>query len=92
MACHLCPAAARLTPTFMSGPAYIIVGGVLMVAAAAMLWAWLTGKAKWCDSAGADAENPGQTDVLSLCMYFLVTVIAPLMAGALMIAYGIWKL
>jgi hypothetical protein len=76
----------------MSALAYIIIGGVLMVAGAVLLYAWLTGKSKWFDSANVDPQNSPSIDALSIftmVLYFLAMVIAPLLGGALMIVYGL---
>lgn len=71
------------------GVALILVGVALMGFGVCMLLGWITGRSGWFDQAVYDRPGNSKTDRLSLDVYYIVRVIAPLLVGATLIAFGL---
>ena len=67
----------------------IIAGGVLMAFGFVMLWAWVDGRSRWFDSGVFDRRGASKNDRQFLDLYYIVIVLAPLLSGAVMFAYGL---
>ena len=76
----------------MPGGAWIAVGSVLMVLGTVSMWGWLAGKGAWFGTEAYD--NPGATksDRMLLYVTFLAMVLSPLLCGAILIMYGLYRL
>ena len=73
----------------MLGGMLILVGVALMLFGATMLTGWISGKGA---GSGADIyTRPGrdQKEWLLLDLHFMVKVIAPILAGAVLILFGL---
>ncbi len=71
------------------GVVLISVGGLLMAGGAVLLMGWVGGKNAWFDPAVFDRPGASKNDRQFLDLYFSALVIAPLLAGGLMIAFGL---
>jgi hypothetical protein len=76
----------------MAGWILVSGGAALMGLAVAMLGPWLGGKSQWLDGGAPDGRGPGKTDRQFINLYFLAFVIAPLLAGAVLIVFGLREL
>jgi hypothetical protein len=71
------------------GVVLIAAGGLSMAAGAVLLLGWVGGKSTWFNSAVYDRPGASKNDRQFLDLYFVALVAAPLLAGALMIAFGL---
>ena len=71
------------------GVVLIAAGGACMAGGVVLLLGWVGGKSAWFDSAVYDRPGASKNDRQFLDLYFAALVIAPLLAGALMIAFGL---
>ena len=70
--------------------AILIAGGLaLMVLGIILLGGWLGGKSHWFDPGVYDRSGASKVDRMSLYVTFIAMVLAPLLLGALLIAYGL---
>jgi len=75
-------------------------GGILLIASGAALMllgvitlgGWVGGKSSWFDASVFDRPGTTKNDRLALYVTFMAMVLAPLLSGALMIAYGLYSL
>jgi len=73
----------------MVGGAFIFVGTVMMLFGVVMLMGWVSGKARWIDRGVYDREGSSKVDRLLLDVYFLATVVMPLLCGGILIVIGL---
>ncbi len=73
----------------MVGPILIAVGAVLMIAGLVTLGGWVGGRTGRLGRSVADRVGNSKTDRQLLGLYFVVLVLAPLVGGALLIAFGL---
>jgi hypothetical protein len=73
----------------MLGPICIAVGVGLMILGVIMLASWLGGKSSWMDAEVLEREGSTVNDRQFVNLYFLASVIAPLLVGATLIVYGL---
>ena len=73
----------------MLGPILVIVGAALMILGVFMLASWVSGSSRLFDSGVYDRKGDSKIDRQFLDLYFLAIVIAPLLGGAIMIAFGL---
>ena len=76
----------------MMGAVLIVCGVASMLLGVLMLSGWVGGKSTWFDSAVFDRRGGSKTDRMFLYLYFLAMVVVPLLAGGILIAYGLSKL
>ena len=76
----------------MVGVILIVVGAALMILGAAMLAAWAGGKSTWFDPEIYDRQGNTVNDRQFLNLYFLATVLAPLLGGGILIVFGLLRL
>ena len=67
----------------------IVAGGVLMLFGICMLWGWVDGKAGWFDVSVFDRSGSSKTDRQFLDLHYIAIVLAPLLVGVIMLAYGL---
>ena len=63
----------------------IALGGILMLFGTAMLTGWVSGRTRWIDARVLRRTPVTTNDWAFLGLYFVGTVIAPLLGGALLI-------
>ena len=73
----------------MLGGVLIFVGAALMLFGATMLGGWISGKGAWSDADIYTRPGRDQKEWLLLDLHFLAKIIAPLMAGAVLILVGL---
>jgi len=76
----------------MFGSILIACGGALMLLGVIMLGGWVSGKSNWFDAGVYDRQGSTKNDRMSLYVTFVAMVLAPLLSGALIIAYGLYTL
>jgi hypothetical protein len=76
----------------MLGTVLIAIGAVLMIAGLFALGGWLGGRAGRLGRFVVDRAGDSKTDRQLLDLYFIALVIAPLLGGALLIAFGLLHL
>ena len=76
----------------MFGSILIACGGALMLLGVIMLGGWVSGKSSWFDAGVYDRQGSTKNDRMSLYVTFVAMVLAPLLSGALIIAYGLYTL
>jgi hypothetical protein len=76
----------------MLGAVLIVVGAVLMVVGAVMLCGWIGGRSSWFNVGVYDRVGQSKTDRQFLHLYFIALVLAPLLCGAILIAFGLRRL
>ena len=69
----------------------VIIGAALMLFGLFMLWGWLNGRSRWFDSGVFDREGASKIDRQFLDLYYIALVLAPLMCGAIIMAFGLRK-
>lgn len=73
----------------MLGGMLILVGAVSMLFGVTMLTGWISGKGAWSDADIYTRPGRDQKEWLLLDLHFMAKVIAPLMAGAVLILVGL---
>jgi len=73
----------------MLGGMLILVGAVLMLFGVTMLAGWISGKGAWSDADIYTRSGRDQKEWLLLDLHFMAKIIAPLMAGAVLILVGL---
>jgi hypothetical protein len=73
----------------MLGVGLIVLGAACMIGGTIMLAGWLGGKSSWFGAGVYDRAGESKSDRQALYLYFIALVIAPLLGGALIIAFGI---
>jgi hypothetical protein len=76
----------------MLGGALIGIGAVLMLAGIATLRGWISGKSDWFDASVYDRTGATKSDRMLLYVTFVAMVLTPLLAGAILIGYGLHRL
>jgi len=76
----------------MAGALLILAGVACMAAGAVLLGGWIAGKSRWFGVGVYDRAGESKADRQVLYLYFIVLVLAPLLGGALLIAFGIQQL
>jgi hypothetical protein len=76
----------------MPGAAWIAIGLVLMALGTLSMWGWLSGKSHWFGQDVYDDRGSSKSDRLLLYVTFLAMVLAPLLCGAVLIMYGLYRL
>jgi hypothetical protein len=76
----------------MLGTLFVLLGAVLMSAGGVMLTGWVSGKSRWFNASVYDRRGASKTDRMFIDLYFISMVLAPLMAGALLIVVGLLRL
>lgn len=71
------------------GVVLIAAGGLSMACGIVLLMGWVGGRSSWFDSSVFDRPGASKNDRQYLDLYFSALVIAPLLAGGLMIAFGL---
>jgi hypothetical protein len=75
----------------MLGVIFIAAGGTLMLLGGVLLAGWVSGKGRWFNSGVYDRHGDSKTDRQFLDLYFVAMVLAPLLAGAILIVAGLRK-
>ncbi|MFP3938302.1 MAG: hypothetical protein ACLFVW_08160 [Phycisphaerae bacterium] len=71
------------------GMVLIAAGALSMAGGVLLLLGWVSGKSTWFDSAVFDRPGASKNDRQYLDLYFSALVLAPLLGGGLMIAFGL---
>ncbi len=83
---HLpCPAGESL----MLGIALVIVGIALMAVGLVFLGGWVNGRGERAGRPGSALSDRSKADRQIMDLYFIAIVVAPLLAGAMLIAFGL---
>ncbi len=79
----------------MAGKYLIAIGAVLMVVAIVAIGGWVTGRQSFTFttySRKSDEDDDSRNAVFEPILYFLTLIVAPLLGGAVLIAYGLHRL
>ena len=70
----------------------MVLGVVLMTAGLVMLCGWVSGRGGRFARAVLDRAGDSKNDRQFLSLYFVAFVVAPLLSGAILIAFGLQRL
>jgi len=76
----------------MLGPILVFAGVVLMTVGLVFLGGWVSGRGERAGKPNANFADGSKTDRQLINLYFAALVIAPLLGGAALIAFGLEKL
>jgi len=76
----------------MSGVILVLIGVALMLTGSMTLVGWLGGKSRFFSSSVYDRQGTSKTDRMFIDLYFVSTVLAPLLGGAILIVIGLLRL
>jgi len=76
----------------MLGPVLVLFGVGLMFMGSVMLAGWVSGKSRWFNASVYDRQGVSKTDRMFIDLYFISMVLAPLLAGAIIIVVGLLRL
>lgn len=69
----------------------LIAGCGLMGFGFFMLYAWVGGRGGWFDTGVFDRSGASKNDRQFIDLYYVAIVLAPLLIGAILLAYGLRK-
>jgi hypothetical protein len=73
----------------MLGIILVLVGAALMLIGLVLLGGWVGGRSGRVGGGVLDRHGDSKTDRQFLALYFIVLVVAPLLGGAILIAFGL---
>ena len=76
----------------MYGAILVIAGVILMAVGLAFLGNWVSGRGDRAGKVGKALSDGTKTDRQLMDLYFIALVLAPLLGGAMLIAFGLGKL
>jgi len=76
----------------MLGAVLLIVGMILMAVGLVFLGGWVSGRGERAGRPGAALSDNSKTERQLMDLYFIAAVVAPLLAGAMLIAFGLQQL
>ncbi len=76
----------------MLGPILVFAGAVLMTVGLVFLGGWVSGRGERAGKPDAALPDGSKTDRQLMDLYFIALVVAPLLGGAVLIAFGLEKL
>jgi hypothetical protein len=76
----------------MLGIALVIAGIILMAVGLIFLGSWVSGRGERAGRPGAALSDGTKTDRQIMDLYFIALVVAPLLAGAMLIAFGLQEI
>ena len=76
----------------MVGIALVIAGIILMTVGLVFLGGWVSGRGERAGRPGAALSDGSNTDRQIMDLYFIALVVAPLLAGAMLIAFGLQQI
>ena len=76
----------------MVGIALVIAGIILMTVGLVFLGGWVSGRGERAGRPGAALSDGSKTDRQIMDLYFIALVVAPLLAGAMLIAFGLQQI
>jgi hypothetical protein len=76
----------------MLGIALVIAGIILMAVGLIFLGSWVSGRGERAGRPGPALSDGTKTDRQIMDLYFIALVVAPLLAGAMLIAFGLQEI
>jgi hypothetical protein len=76
----------------MLGAILLVAGVILMAVGLVFLGSWVNGRGERAGRPGSALTDGSKTERQLMDLYFIAAVLAPLLAGAMLIAFGLQQL